>query len=400
MIKGMKGPRPLSLHVSNSAITWDAVAENGSQFLASLQWHDNLEKDVTVLRQRLTALAVNTDRLDDVIASRAANRKNKFLSGVNSYLSHSHQPEEIKADSCFEVGRVKLHDYGGTGQPILMITSLINPNYIVDLMPGRSLVGFLKNAGYRPLLVNWGEPGPEERNFGLDQYIMKRLLPILNYAADIAGGPIPVIGYCMAGTLAVALAVQAPTQVSKLALLAAPWDFKADVPHPGRRYAAHALKHLSKLPEGATLSVDMLQSFFTSVDPTLSDRKFRRYAAGDYTGEKADFFSAMEVWANNSAPLASKVAQDCLQGWYQQNVTARHKWVIGGSVVRPADIVCPVWVASPKNDRLVPQESAFAVLKELRQAEKHEPPSGHIGMVVGDRAQEGLWEPLVKWLRV
>jgi polyhydroxyalkanoate synthase len=26
------------------------------------------------------------------------------------------------------------------------------------------------------------------------------------------------------------------------------------------------------------------------------------------------------------------------------------------------------------------------------------PPSGHIGMVVGSRAEEGLWRPLADWL--
>ena len=36
------------------------------------------------------------------------------------------------------------------------------------------------------------------------------------------------MGYCMGGTLAVALAARKPRRVSKLALLAAPWDFHAD----------------------------------------------------------------------------------------------------------------------------------------------------------------------------
>ena len=26
------------------------------------------------------------------------------------------------------------------------------------------------------------------------------------------------------------------------------------------------------------------------------------------------------------------------------------------------------------------------------------PPSGHIGMVVGSKAEEGLWRPLTDWL--
>ena len=50
---------------------------------------------------------------------------------------------------------------GGAGQPVLIVPSLINRAYILDLTSRRSFVAHLARAGYRPLLLDWGPPqGP------------------------------------------------------------------------------------------------------------------------------------------------------------------------------------------------------------------------------------------------
>jgi len=57
-------------------------------------------------------------------------------------------------------------------------------------------------------------------------------------------------------------------------------------------------------------------------------------------------------------------------------------------------------VVLPERDKLVPKEGAAALLAQLPQADRHDAPSGHIGMVVGPRAEAGLWQPLADWLTV
>ena len=385
------------MHFSNSQVIWGAAAESASATLEDGHWHKDVADAAALLRTRL-ANSVGRGMFDQIVREKANARKEAFLSGINAYLSCGYDRRPNEAQVCLELGGVQVLDFGGVGTPILMIPSLINPHYILDLMPGRSLAAYLKTKGYRPYLVKWGEPGEEEIHFGLDDYICKRLMPVLDFLTKAAGGPIPVIGYCMGGTLSAALAARTSAQVSKLALLAAPWDFATERPHAGRKFVPAMIKHMKNMPGVGTIGVDMLQTFFASVDPTLNDRKFRSYAAGKYQGEHADFFSAMEVWANNGAPLARKVAEQCLKGWYADNDTMEERWTVAGEPVRLADIECPVWIAAPEGDRLVPQESAFAMLAGLKDGTSHAPPSGHIGMVVGDRAEAGLWEPLYEWL--
>ena len=49
--------------------------------------------------------------------------------------------------------------------------------------------------------------------------------------------------------------------------------------------------------------------------------------------------------------------------------------------------------------RIVEPAAALARAEVMPKAERLTPPSGHIGMVVGGRAREGLWKPLADWLK-
>lgn len=394
----IKGPRPISLHFANSQKTWDHAAATGAKALDLDIWNDAVLQQVKGLRKQLAVLG-NRDAFETAIKRKAAERKDAFIAGINTYIGRPYSRPNSCSEPAKKIGCVTLHDYGGEGQPILMVPSLVNPYYILDLMPGRSFACYLKEQGYRPFLLDWGSPSEAESGYGLTEYVEARLEPMLQHVTALAGAKIPVIGYCMGGTLCAALVVRNPSLVSKLVLLAAPWNFDTKKPLAGRQNAVEMLELINSLPAGSDVSVDLLQTFFTNVDPTLSDRKFRAYNAGKYRGEEADFFSAMEVWANNGPMLARGAALASLGDWYRDNKPHLGRWLVGGQTILPEGVDCPAFIAAPKADRLVPQESAFAFMEGLRQGVKHEPPSGHIGMVVGNRAKKGLWSPVVDWLR-
>ena len=130
------------------------------------------------------------------------------------------------------MGPVQLQDFGATqtngeaGKPVLVIPSLVSRSYIMDLTAERSFLRFLASQGLRPLLVDWGTPGERELAQTLDDYVDGILRNALSIAVETAAGnPVPVIGYCMGGTLATALAVLEPEKCGALVLLASPWDF-------------------------------------------------------------------------------------------------------------------------------------------------------------------------------
>src|SRR5262249_13639989 len=131
----------------------------------------------------------------------------------------------------WQEGSTRLLDYGTRapdGRSVLVIPSLINRAYILDLSPEKSLLRFLASQGLRPLLIDWGRPDAPERGFTLTDYIAGRLEAAAAAAVEIVGGPLGVVGYCMGGLLALALAQRCPRVVKALALLATPWDFHAE----------------------------------------------------------------------------------------------------------------------------------------------------------------------------
>ena len=119
-------------------------------------------------------------------------------------------------------GSSRLLDYGSPDDPpVLVVPSLVNRAYVLDLMPEHSMLRFLATEGVRPLLLDWGYPGEVERNFTLSDYIAGRL----ERAMEAVGQSLTLAGYCMGGLMAVAAAHRRPDLVRRLVLLASPWDF-------------------------------------------------------------------------------------------------------------------------------------------------------------------------------
>jgi polyhydroxyalkanoate synthase len=237
-----------------------------------------------------------------------------------------------------------------------------------------------------------------ERKFDLTDYIAGRLGGALDTAVAAARGPVVLLGYCMGGNLAVALAQLRARDVAGLALLATPWDFQADGPirTPLDALSAASLSAaFVALPE---MPVDLLQAMFASLDPFLVSRKYRAFAAQRAAGEDGALFVALEDWVNDGVPLASKVAAECLVGWYGQNTPARGLWQVAGETIVPERCDKPALLMLPQHDRIVPPASSTALAEALPRAETVRVASGHVAMIVGRQAPQQTWSPLVDWL--
>ena len=255
-------------------------------------------------------------------------------------------------------------------------------------------------AGLRPYLVDWGTPNADERRFDTTAYVA-RLERALAFVTKRARRAPAVMGYCMGGTLTVALAARQPRRVAGLALLAAPWDFHAD--RTGHAFLLSAGPMLARVADQVgELPVDILQTLFWSLDPWLAMKKFGRFLGMDQQGASAREFVLLEDWLNEGAPLAGPTARECLVGWYGDNLPGTGKWIVGGRRIVPSKISVPSLVMIPSGDRIVPPLSAAALAEPgrgLKRVTRLDLPLGHIGMVVSGRARDLCWTPLIDWLR-
>lgn len=334
----------------------------------------------------------------------ARRRADRFLTGLESYRTHAYRRSMPPAPCIWREGTTRLLDYGvfsdaaprrGT---LLVIPSLVNRYTVLDLDTGASLTRYLAKAGYRPLIIDWDAPGAAERDFTLTDYIAGRLEAALDVALETGGGPVSLLGYCMGGLLAMALAQRRGADIAAMALLATPWDFHAATGGPPPLLNPMAPWISEYLTAATDMPVDLLQGLFFSLDPMQGWNKFRRFAGTPPDSPAALQFVALEDWANDGVALAGPVARECLLGWYMENTPARDAWCVAGRPVLAGEVTCPTLVVVPARDRIVPPESARALAAKLPNSEILTPPSGHVGMVVGARAEDVLWKPLTGWL--
>ncbi|QDO99864.1 alpha/beta fold hydrolase [Ferrovibrio terrae] len=382
----------------SSLAAWP-IAKDGS-----LPWKAHLQQPFSSLLPQLAS--VDPNEFNAALIRAGLARMGVMTAGLQRYRSHGWRRDLPDPPVAWREGSSRLLAYGEQGQdkensPVLLVPSLVNRAYVLDLAEGQSLARWLPSQGLRPFLLDWGDPGETEQHFDLAAYIA-RICHALRHLHDTTGQPPLLVGYCMGGNLALAAALASPEDVAGLALLATPWDFHAGGAHQAALVQALAPALVPPAAKAGDappmLDVDMLQAFFWALDPFTALKKFTQFATLPAGGEAERRFVAMEDWLNDGVPLAGDVARECLIGWYGENRPVAGRWMVGDRAVRPQDWKKPALVVLPERDKLVPKEGAAALLAQMPQATRLDSPSGHIGMMVGPRAEAGLWRPLADWL--
>ncbi len=403
------GPRPLPLHLGTALMTW---ASSESAWRLSKQSSPTSKPNSPTSSSVAEVLAEippgGGQQFEAALHREIARRLDQLAEGVLAYRRHPVHRDLENPPTVWSEGNTRLLDYGEThrtarkrgARAVLVVPSLINRWEVLDLTAEKSFLRALAAEGLRPYLVDWGTPDADERRFDLSAYV-QRLERALAFVSKRARRAPAVMGYCMGGTLAVALTARQPRKVAGLALLAAPWDFHAD--KTGHAFLLSAGPMLAKLADTAgELPVDILQTLFWSLDPWLAVKKFGRFLGMDQQSEHAREFVLLEDWLNDGAPLAGPTARECLVGWYGDNLPGTNKWVVGGKRIVPSRIKRPALVMIPSGDRIVPPLSAAALVdpkRGLGNATRVDLPLGHIGMMVSGRAREQCWTPLIDWLK-
>ncbi|MBC7520068.1 MAG: alpha/beta hydrolase [Sandarakinorhabdus sp.] len=325
------------------------------------------------------------DSVTRVCAGDAA-RLRAVLAGLRRYQAAPAATPRPQRPVVARSGNVTLRDFGGNGPIAVFVPSLINPPTVLDLAPGNSLLDALAAVGIRAMLVDWGETEAA----GLEAMTETRLVPLL----EQIGEPVALAGYCLGGTLALAAAALLGPQVTRLALLAAPWHFSGY----GEQRTGLADWWRDTAPLATSLGavpMDLLQPAFWSLDPAGLAAKYARFGALP-DGPEADAFAVLEDWSNTGQPLSIGAAQGLAETLFRDDASGRGTWAVGGQRIDPAALRIPILDVIAGRDRIVPPAAA------LTTAGPGTPlviDAGHVGMVVGGRAPALLWEPLARWLR-
>lgn len=90
--------------------------------------------------------------------------------------------------------------------PMLLVSSMVNKFYVLDISPGRSLTEYLLAHGHTVFAISWRNPGEQHAGWSFDRYA-QALLAALDALCAITGSEhANVMGLCAGGTVTAATA--------------------------------------------------------------------------------------------------------------------------------------------------------------------------------------------------
>lgn len=324
-----------------------------------------------------------------------------------SRLSEREQPKvaQTPAEVAYTENKLRLLHYRSNTEPkyrlpLLLVPSIINRYYILDLKPGRSLVEYLRDQGFDVWMIDWGTPGDEDRFVTFDDHVDGYLLNCTREVLAATGqSQLSILGYCIGGVLTTVFTALHGAHVRNLINLAAPIDFHDD-------------GLLSKWTRKENFPVDalvdtygnmpawLLQTSFKWLRPTsdfgnlwtLWERLDRPAALDDYL--------ALAHWVEDNVSVPGETYRKFVRDCYQDNLLVQNSMVINGRPVDLANVTSSLLTVTAHRDHICPPRSA-AVLNDLVGSEDKtllELRGGHIGVVAGKEASGRLWPQLAGWL--
>lgn len=286
-------------------------------------------------------------------------------------------------------------------RPILMVPSMINRWYVLDLMPGRSLVEYLTEEGFDVSVIDWGAPRPEDRYLRLDEVAGAMIGRALARSAAASGADrAHLLGYCMGGTLGAMHAAAHPSAMASLTTLAAPVR-AAGILADWTRSPAFDAKAL--VDAFGNIPWPLLQASFLMLRPTLTPSKvwflFDRALRGPWTDDFVEGFLAKERWANDNVAMPGEVFRAWVEDIYRDDALARGAMSMDGEPLRLEAITTPLHALTFEDDYIVPMASAEPLVAMAGSPDKLHThlPGGHVGAVVSRGARQHLWPLLARF---
>jgi len=302
-------------------------------------------------------------------------------------------------DGTAQIYRFRSGEAGRSSTPLLLVPSLINRWYVLDLRPGASLASSLVEHGIDTFCLDWGVPEDEDRYLTWED-VQQRLARAVRFVRRTTGASkVGLLGYCMGATLAGIHAALHDEGVAAFVNLAGPFDFSAG-------------GLLSTMVDPRWFDVDtiaaagnvapmQMQSGFVALRPTQNLAKLVAQIDRAHDPKARAAFDALEEWASDNVAFPAAAYRTYIRELYQRNELARGEHHVGGRRVDLKNIRCPLLTIAADRDTICPAKAARALddLSGSSDKESIVVPGGHVGAVVGSRAQTVLYPAIGRWLR-
>ena len=287
--------------------------------------------------------------------------------------------------------------------PILIVYALINRPYVLDLMPGNSLIEYLTGEGFDVYMLDWGVPGDEDAEMSFEDYVLDYIPRAVRKVLRNSGEEkLTLLGYCMGGTMSAMYASLYPEKLQNLVLLTAPVDFDKE-----------EIGLYKLFTDDRFLDVGAITGAFGNVPGEMIDTGNRMLKPitnyiGTYVSmwerifddKPMETFLAMNKWVNDGPPFPGEAFKQWIRDFYQKNKLVKGEMKLRGKTTDLSNIETPFLSIAGKKDHICTLPQAEAVMDLISSDDKEffVLDAGHVGLLTGRGAKKGLWPKVSDWL--
>ena len=262
-------------------------------------------------------------------------------------------------------------------EPILIIPSPIMKFYILDLSAQNSMVHYLVAQGFTVFMISWRNPDQDDRDLGMEDYLVGAVMQALRQTAAIAQAPaVHAMGYCLGGTfLAIVAAlmgadefvaaqsasasVESPLpELASVTLLAAQTDF-SEAGELGIFIDDDQLKTLREqiARTGYLSGRQMAGSFqFLHSKDLVWSRNTQRYLMG-----VDDIGSDLMSWNTDTTRLPQRMHSEYLDNLFLRDDLTQGHYKVSGVPIALKNLNMPLMVVGTVRDHVSPWRSVYKI---------------------------------------
>jgi polyhydroxyalkanoate synthase subunit PhaC len=288
--------------------------------------------------------------------------------------------------------------------PLLLVFALMNRPYILDLRPGHSFVEFMVDRGYDVYLLDWGVPGPEDKNLKFDDYILDYMPRAIRKMKAVSGAEeFSMLGWCIGAILATAYAALRPNDgLRNLLLLTAPLDFSQREKITFAQWVDERYFDVVKVVAAfGNMPGEMIDYGAKALKPVENYIGNYLKLWDNLENPKAvESWHAMNTWVRDNIPMAGATFRQLIVDLYRHDRLMKGTWVIRGETVDVGRIHANLFTLIAEADHITPPCQSETINARVGSKDKVQVriPGGHIGIMAGSAAARTTWPRLDEWL--
>jgi len=283
--------------------------------------------------------------------------------------------------------------------PLLVVYSLINRHYIMDLLPNVSVIKNLQRQGFDIYATDWETPTSSDKDLTLETYAEEYVENAVEKIKEITGSDkVSLFGYCWGGLFALIYTATHQENVKNLILHATPVDIDKD-----KTIIENWTSHLDAdnlADVFGNIPGWLLNLAFIIRNPIEAMLKYPRYFSEPRSRDEIEQFFAIETWLYDSTPIIGEVYREIIDQVYRKNLLIKNQMKVGSDIINLKNITIPLLDIVGTNDDLVPPSASISVINAIDSTDKKlvEFPTGHVGLCISNMAHEKLWPEVGKWI--